>query len=528
MDATHACVEKYAPGAASGDTEAASHLAQCGGLSDTALLWIQLGVLGCFWALVALVYWVLPGWRIRRRGYTPFNTRTLPGIQEELARLMRSVGVDRRVNLLVDLLDGRVTALAFGRVGKRYVLLSRGLIALHHTDPGAFRAIILHELAHLRNRDVDIAYLTLISSSVFSSMVAIPVTLAFPLAALDPSAGPASFYLGTAAGVLVFGLAVPLTRNAVLRSREFHADARAASWENGATRLTAVLSTQRETDSQAAVPPVEFLRPHPLAARRLDALRDPTPLFSFVPWEGFALGLVCAMAQGPVTAFTSGFLGLPPSHPLAALPAALPLAVGAAYGLWRAEWAAFFLGRGLSSAHRVAVATGIGFVTGTVTRPTNLGMPQTGPSAPAGELAAWLFLLFLGSYVFTWWLAYTARAWAPLTAGGGLRGLLVVSVICCALVPLSFGLGLSYVIHPTDLALTFSASPHASDRGVPTYLIRVLAVTHAKIPLVYGVLATVALAVVPLSGRITARGRKPPEHPPRTLPHPDQSWRIGP
>lgn len=526
LEATHACVEKYAPGAASGDAEAASHLAQCGGLSDTALLWIQLGVLGCFWALVALAYWVLPGRRIRRRGYVPLNTRDFPSIEEELARLMRSVGVDRRVNLLTDLLDGRVTALAFGRVGMRYVLLSRGLIALHDTDPRAFRAIVLHELAHLRNRDVDIAYLTLISSSIFSRMVTIPVILVFPLAALDPSGGAASFYLGTAAGTLVFGLAVPLTRNAVLRNREFHADARAAAWGKGETGLAAVLSTQSEADSQAADPPVEFLRPHPLAARRLDALRDPTPLFSFVPWEGFALGLVCAMAQGPITAFTSGFLGLSPSHPLAALPAALPLAAGAVYGLWRAELAAFYLGRGLSTAHRVAAATGIGFVIGTVTRPSSLGMPQTGPSAPPGELAAWLFLLFLGGYVFTRWLAYTARAWAPLSAASRLRGLLVVGVICCALVPLSFGLGLSYVIHPTDLALTFSASSDASARGIPIYLIRVLAVADATIPLVYGVVAAVALAAVPLGGRFATRGRRPSGHPPRFLPHQDRPWRM--
>jgi hypothetical protein len=354
------------------------------------------------------------------------------------------------------------------------------------------------------------------------------VTLAFPLAVFDPSAGPARYYLGTATGVLVFGVMVPLTRNAVLRSREFYADARAASWENGETGLAAVLSTQSEIDSQAAVLPVEFLRPHPLASRRLSALRDPTPLFSFVPWEGFTLGLVCAMAQGPVTAFTSGFLGLSPSHPLAALPVALPLAVGAAYGFWRAELAAFFLGRHVTRAHRTAVATGIGFVTGTVSRPTNLGMPPTGPSALAGELAAWLFILFLGSYVFARWLAYTARAWAPLAAADRLRGLLAVSVICCALVPLSFGLGLSYVIHPTDLALTFSASPDAGDRGIPTYLIRVLTVAHAEIPLVYGVLAAVALLMVPLSGHITTRGRRRPEYPPRMPPHQDQPWRIEP
>ncbi|MCX5199362.1 M48 family metallopeptidase [Streptomyces sp. NBC_00249] len=509
LEAVRACVEKYAAGAASGDAEAARRLALCGGLSDNALLWIQLGVLGCFWALVALVYWILPGRRIRRRGYGPLGTRSFPGIHEDLARLMRSAGMDRRVNLLVDLLDGRVNALAFGRVGKRYVLLSRGLIALRDTDPEAFRAIVLHELAHLRNRDVDIAYLTLISSQLFSRLVAIPVTLAFPLAVFDPSAGPASFYLGTAAGTLLLGLAVPLTRNAVLRSREFHADARAASWENGGTGLAAVLTSQREIDSRAAAPPVEFLRPHPLAARRLDALRDPAPLFSFVPWEGFALGLVCAIAQGPVTAFTSGFLGLPASHPLAALPAALPLAGGAVYGLWRAESAAFRFGRGVSSAHRAAVATGIGFVTGTVLRPTHLGTPQMGPSAPAGELAVWLFLLFLGSYVFVQWLAHTARAWAPLEAVGRLRGLLVAGVMCCALVPLSFGLGLSYVIHPSDVALAFSASPDAGDRGTGTYLMRVLAVAQDEVPLGYGVFAAAALAVVPLSGRITARAGKP-------------------
>ncbi|MFG2715087.1 M48 family metalloprotease [Streptomyces goshikiensis] len=507
VEAARACVEKYTAGAASGDAEAARHLALCGGLSDSGLLWIQLGVLGCFWTLVALVYWILPGWRIRRRGYGPLDSHRFSGIREELARLSRSTGLEQRVNLLVDLLDGRVNGLAFGRAGKRYVLLSRGLIALYDTDPGAFRAIVLHELAHLRNRDVDIAYLTLISSWLFSRLVAIPVTLAFPLAVFAPSAGPASFYLGTAAGTLLVGLAVPLTRNAVLRSREFHADARAAAWETEGTGLAAVLSTQRDIDAQAAVPPVEFLRPHPLAARRLDALRDPAPLFSFVPWEGFALGLVCAIAQGPVTAFTSGFLGLPASHPLAALPAALPLAGGAAYGLWRAELAAFHFGRSVSSAHRAAVATGIGFLTGTVFRPTNFGTPRAGPSALAGESAAWLLLLFLGSYVFVRWLAHSARAWAPLGAVGRPRGLLVATVMCCALVPLSFGLGLSYVIRPTDVALTFSASPDAADRGTGTYLIRVRTLAQDRVPLAYGVLAATALAVVPLSGRVITRAR---------------------
>ncbi|MFK0258318.1 M48 family metalloprotease [Streptomyces sp. NPDC090445] len=67
--------------------------------------------------------------------------------------------MNRRTNLLVGLLDGSVNGLTFGRAGKRYVMLSRGLITLHRTDPEALRAIVLHELAHLRNRDVDIAYL---------------------------------------------------------------------------------------------------------------------------------------------------------------------------------------------------------------------------------------------------------------------------------------------------------------------------------------------------------------------------------
>ncbi|MFF5705240.1 M48 family metalloprotease [Streptomyces sp. NPDC012794] len=511
LEATRACVEKYAPGAASGAADAVRQLALCGDLSDRHLLWIQLAVLGCFWVLVAAVYWFLPGRRIRRRGYVPLAARSFPAVHEELDGLMRSVGADRRrINPLVDLLDGRVNALAFGRAGTRYVLLSRGLIALHDTDPGRFRAIVLHELAHLHNRDVDIAYLTLISSRLFTRLVAIPVTIAFPLGVLDPSAGPASFYLGTAAGTLLVGLTVSLTRNAVLRSREFHADARAAAWENGGTGLAAVLAAQRRIDAEAEVPPVEFLRPHPLAARRLDALRDPAPLFTFVAWEGFALGLVCALAQGPVTAFTSGLFGLPPSHPLAALPAALPLAGGTAYALWRTELAALHFGRAVSSVHRAAVATGLGFLTGTALRPTNLGTPRMGPSAHPGELAAWLLLLAVGSYAFVQWLGYTARAWAPLTSAGRVRELLVATVMCCALVPLGFGLGLSYVIHPTDVALTFSASADAGDRGTGTYLLRVLTVAQDQIPTGYGALAAAALVLVPLSGRIITRPRTGP------------------
>ncbi len=58
-------------------------------------------------------------------------------------------------------LDPSPTGLSFGRPGSTSVALMGGLVTRQFADPPAFRAVVRHELAHLRNRDVDLTYATL-------------------------------------------------------------------------------------------------------------------------------------------------------------------------------------------------------------------------------------------------------------------------------------------------------------------------------------------------------------------------------
>jgi len=69
------------------------------------------------------------------------------------------------------------TGLAFGRVRRRYIALSGGLMTQFYTDQPAFRAVLLHELAHLRNGDVDKTYLTLAIWRAFVAGALIPFAL---------------------------------------------------------------------------------------------------------------------------------------------------------------------------------------------------------------------------------------------------------------------------------------------------------------------------------------------------------------
>ncbi len=57
-------------------------------------------------------------------------------------------------------MDQTKEGFAFGRWGDLYVYLPRGLINDYTNNRAEFRAIVLHELAHLQNGDVHQTYLS--------------------------------------------------------------------------------------------------------------------------------------------------------------------------------------------------------------------------------------------------------------------------------------------------------------------------------------------------------------------------------
>ncbi|MFJ8584048.1 M48 family metalloprotease [Streptomyces sp. NPDC093595] len=227
---------------------------RCGGWSASSSALLSLVPLVLFWTATFALYWVRPAARIRQRGLRPFPAGRLPGLAAELAALRTLAEVREDITYVVDLLDPGVTGLAFGRRGRRYVMLSRGLLHLYDTDPTAFRAVVLHELAHLRNRDVDIAFLTDSAWRIYLPALLLPGIVGAPLTPLiAPSAsGPASFYLLGAWQSVLLGVVIPLARKSVLRSRELHADARVALIPGGAVGLASVLATAEEAERKAA------------------------------------------------------------------------------------------------------------------------------------------------------------------------------------------------------------------------------------------------------------------------------------
>jgi Zn-dependent protease with chaperone function len=77
--------------------------------------------------------------------------------------------------LYLELVSG---ATAFGRLGRYYVSLTGGLVATFYTDRPAFRAVVLHELAHLRNADVNMTCFTV---ALWRAFVVVAILPAAPL-----------------------------------------------------------------------------------------------------------------------------------------------------------------------------------------------------------------------------------------------------------------------------------------------------------------------------------------------------------
>lgn len=407
---------------------------------------MELAALGALWLAIGVVYWLLPAYRLRRRRLRPLPTG-LADVQRTLEELVAVAELRCRVRFVVDWRAPAPTGLAFGRVGRRYVMLSSGLLQLHRRDPEVFRAIVLHELAHLRNRDVDIAFLTLICYRLFIAAVAAPLTVTAPFGLLVELVLVPSGVLYQVLFVLAqcaLAATVAVASTAVLRSRELYADARVAVWTHGAHSLRRVLGAQHSREHTGRrLPP--FLRPHPTADKRLAALSDTRLLFGFGPWEAFGLALTCSLVYQRISQWTEEATRLTDNgSPLSAVVPAVLLGGGVAMGIWHATLAAR-LNRGRwTDAHRTGLAMSAGLIVGTFgdklhSTALTLGVADSLPV----QMSWWLILGSVG-YGYVQWNAATAKVWAPVVLAGRHTLLLVVGGCAAGVGLLSVWLGHSY------------------------------------------------------------------------------------
>ncbi|MEU0965855.1 M48 family metalloprotease [Streptomyces sp. NPDC005917] len=358
--------------------------------------------------------------RARRRGVRPLDPARFPALHTETGRLAAGAEQARRATFLVDFLDSGVNGVTFGRAGHRRIILSRGLIRLldgNTSDRAAFRAVVLHELAHLRNRDVDITLVTLgllrcyFVLMLFPQMFGVLFGLLFVPGAA-PYDGPALFDLA------VFGAVLLAARSAILRTREFRADARVVEWMGTAQPLLHAFDLA--SAASGGRPPrsvrgwwARTARTHPTFAQRRACLADEALLMHQGFGFAFVIGFCLPAAWDPVSSVTAqvrqggGISGWWPPWLITLLLVLVLLLTAVRASLHRLRHRA-----GAPSPVPFRLGVGLGVLAGFALAPSavadHLMLPGMRLSSQA---SGWLAVALL-TLLFTMWCQYLGDSWA--------------------------------------------------------------------------------------------------------------------
>jgi hypothetical protein len=346
-----------------------------------------------------------------------------PAVTAEIAVLAREAGLGEPPGLVWDPLDRSPTGLAFGHAGRYTIAVTGGLVVRQALEPEAFRAVVRHELAHIRNRDVDLTYFTISLWYAFLLGAVLPFLFTLPDEGVDT-------ILRVGWRLAALALLVYLTRNAVLRSREIYADVRASAGPaafDGVRRAVAGLPRPRRTALGG------LSRVHPPPEDRLAAVEDTRPLFALDLATAFGAGIAATIAYESAVSLVSVFVSDPLDMRFLAALAFAPAAVGVVgVSLWRSSFGALADGRRPPAAWPLGLALTVGFMAG-----PELALSrtvETGDDAMLGELLharglAWAAGLAVALVLTLAWIRACASVWLRSLAGrrpsaAGLAGLL--------------------------------------------------------------------------------------------------------
>ncbi|MEH1057583.1 hypothetical protein V6U89_20545 [Micromonospora sp. CPCC 206171] len=342
--------------------ESAAAVQRCLGTLHADVVRQMLVGLAVLAAVTAAIYLAAPWCERRLRDLRRLDR--MPGtevLRADLAALVREAGLRRPPTFVVSR-SARVSGNTFGTVGVRYVRLDLGLVHAHRTAPGVFRAVVQHELAHLRNADVDLTRLTIALAWAF------PLGVLAPVAVNYAGAVPAAHLLGDAWRLAVFALVVQVSAWSVLRAREFAADARLTGVDAATAR--AMLAADRTRAGRWSRLAAVF-RFQPLAGARADELARPARRVAARPVEALGAGLAAGIAAPPLLDLMSQLprtLGGPDPLTggafLAGLLLGAPLALVTTGALWRSAWWARHGGGAASRGGLFGAALAVGLLVG--------------------------------------------------------------------------------------------------------------------------------------------------------------------
>jgi hypothetical protein len=239
----------------------------------------------------AAIYFLVPS-LIRRREGVAKESPHLPGaLISWVDEQIEAADLQHRVRVHWRLADPRPRARVFGRPGAYQLLMAGGMLGLFLNEPARARAIVSHELAHIKHGDVDVVYAALSLWWAFLVISLAPAVLAWVIR-------PAPELLDSIIGAVPLVLILFGARNLVLHDAEHRADL-----EGGAMHDAAPTST----------PPrfvADWLRAHPTHEARRAVMESPMLYLRVRPIDFVLFASVAGLAVG----ISGGLLPLSPGQ----------------------------------------------------------------------------------------------------------------------------------------------------------------------------------------------------------------------
>ncbi len=385
----------------------------------------------------ALLFVLLPVWKARRRRAVPLESVDPDGeIRALLTGIAATAGLARLPRVVVDRASVATGAVVFGRNRRPTVCLFGGLLACRRSDPERFRAVLLHEFAHITNRDITVTYGTVVVWRVFLALVLLPYLVwstrqvhGFLTWWGEPTDLP-SVTRNLLLPALTVAL-VSLARSDVLRSREVYADVAAVRWGADPHKWDVVSRTPAGGLLRSTLRSLrELWGTHPRWEERRGALADPAPLFGAHALPMFLTGAAATMVNIHLLTYLSAYneYSLWRVQLVSLAPAALVAGViGTA--LWRSVAYAVLTGDRIPSGARAGLWLGAGLGAGGLFTGYGISGAQWLPQRPAV-----LLLVVCAGIAFAWWVTQCARLWAGAWRGRSLRPPLLIGLVSATLV----------------------------------------------------------------------------------------------
>ena len=301
--------------------------ARCSRSVDLRRAEYELGGAAAVGAGALLVVYLAPVIVRRRRRLRGLG----PPLQEaggRLAELAAETGIRRMPRIERGPASQR-DAFSYGAPGRPRVVLPPA-VAVRWRDRELFDPLVRHELAHIRHRDVALAWL---ARSVWYALAPL---LILPLA-VSLLSSDHSILADLLWRVALLGLTVLLVSAALLRSREYDADLRAARVAGEIESLTALL--RRSSGRHDRNPLRQLIARHPTPDQRISVLQDPERAAGVTFLDGFSsaflAGLLFPLVSTVVVVMFTGSGRTDLGDSVAALVAGPLLGGSVGLGLWR-------------------------------------------------------------------------------------------------------------------------------------------------------------------------------------------------